>query len=54
MIAAMDEQVWRTFRRAASAVSTAFRYLAEYGLRILAWTCLLTALILLVWAHWAV
>ena len=54
MLAGMGEQVKRRFGRAKTTVSTAFRYLAEHGLRALALTCLLTALILLVWAHWVV
>lgn len=54
MIAALEEQVRRILGRARTTVSTAFRYLAEYGLRVFALTCFLAALILLVWAHWAV
>lgn len=54
MLAVLEDQVKRSFGRAEATVSSAFRYLAEYGLRILVFTCLMAALILLVWAHWAV
>lgn len=54
MLTALGGQVRRNCERAAPAVEKAFRYLAEYGLRVLVLTCLLVGVILLVWAHWSV
>lgn len=54
MLSALKVQVKRAFGRAEAAAETSFHYLADYGLRAFVWTCLLAALILLVWAHWAV
>ncbi len=54
MLASVEAQVKRSFGRAETAAETVIHYLAEYGLRFLIVSCLLAALILLVWAHWAV
>jgi len=54
MLASLEAQVKRSFGCAETAAETAFRYLAQYGLRILGVTFLAIALIVLVWAHWAV
>jgi len=54
MLNTLVAEISRASARAGAALEKALGYLLDYGLPALLLTCLLTGVILLVWAHWAV
>ena len=54
MLNTLVMEISRASVRAGAALEKVLGYVLDYGLPALLLTCLLTGVILLVWAHWAV